>query len=294
MPCSGISRCSRGARSPPWRKSSSAATERRGYSVKPNSLTSRAWPLPRARRRTRRRPPMAKHAMLRNRRGMVRGCRDKLAPTQELQRGLDCALRQPRLIRQRSQARIDRFPSAASRLAVQVKVNQIRRRLPIVPDDVAHEDVDDVIIHGDGFAEPRHGGAGLSAFLRIALFPGLRVAKHQLQRVIHALIRQDKRIGFSRAGLLWATRSGGALSRAFSGRSDFLLRFVQESRRGRVVIEGPRVNGRRRTSRHCKKRRRARKQFTVDPADIARFDNDERGRRNPGTRGRNSQGGASF
>ncbi|MEY2508431.1 MAG: hypothetical protein QOH01_2760 [Verrucomicrobiota bacterium] len=104
---------------------------------------------------------MAKHAMLRNRRGMVRGCRDKLASTQELQRGLDCALRQPRLIRQRAQARIDRFPSAASRRAVEVKVNQIRRRLPIVPDDVAHKDVDYVIIHGDGFAEPRHGGRGI-------------------------------------------------------------------------------------------------------------------------------------
>jgi hypothetical protein len=99
---------------------------------------------------------MAEHAVFRNRRGVVRGCRDKLAATQELQRGLNGALRQTRLIRQRAQARLNRFPSLTSSEAVKIKVNEIRRRLAIVADDVAHEDIKHVIIHWDGSAKSRH------------------------------------------------------------------------------------------------------------------------------------------
>jgi hypothetical protein len=37
-----------------------------------------------------------------------------------------------------------------------MEVDEIRSRLAIVTDDVAHEDIEDVIVDGDGLAEPRH------------------------------------------------------------------------------------------------------------------------------------------
>jgi hypothetical protein len=100
--------------------------------------------------------PMAQHAVLRSRRGMVGGGRDELTATEKLERRLDRALRQAGVIGKRTQAGLDWLPLAARGLAVEKKVNQIRRRLAIVPDDIAQQDIENVIVDRDRFAETRH------------------------------------------------------------------------------------------------------------------------------------------
>jgi hypothetical protein len=90
------------------------------------------------------------------------GCRviafslDQLATAQQLERSLDSALRQAGLFRERTQTGRDGSPSCARGLAVKMEKNEIRGRLAIVPNDVAHQNVEDVIVHEDGFAETRH------------------------------------------------------------------------------------------------------------------------------------------
>ena len=81
---------------------------------------------------------------------------DQLAATQQIEGGLDGALRQARFFRERAEAGFDRFPFRAHGLAEEMEVDEIRSRLAIVSDDVAHEDIEDVVVHGDGFAETRH------------------------------------------------------------------------------------------------------------------------------------------
>ena len=51
-------------------------------------------------------------------------------------------------------------------MAVKIEVNQIRGRLPIVTDDVAHQDIENVVVDGDGFAKSRHG-AGVARRLQL-------------------------------------------------------------------------------------------------------------------------------
>ena len=81
---------------------------------------------------------------------------DQFPAAQQLQCGLDGALGEAGCFREGAQAGGDRFPSRARGQAVEINVNEIRRWFLIVPDDVAHENVEDVIVDGDGFAEPRH------------------------------------------------------------------------------------------------------------------------------------------
>lgn len=81
---------------------------------------------------------------------------DQLASTQKFQRGLDSALRDTGFVCQRAQTGSHRFPLCARSLAVKPQVNKIRGGLAIVTDDIAHENVEDVIVNRDGFAEARH------------------------------------------------------------------------------------------------------------------------------------------
>jgi hypothetical protein len=71
---------------------------------------------------------------------------DQLPAAQEIECGLDGALGEPGFFGQGPQTGGNRSPSRASSLAIEAEINEIRRRLAIVPDDVAHEDVDDVIV----------------------------------------------------------------------------------------------------------------------------------------------------
>jgi hypothetical protein len=94
--------------------------------------------------------------MLRHGGGVVARRPDQLPAPQELERRLHGAFGEACFFGQHAQTGGDRFPSLPRRPAVKVKVNEIRRRLPIVPNDVAHQDVEDVVIDRDRFAKSRH------------------------------------------------------------------------------------------------------------------------------------------
>lgn len=94
--------------------------------------------------------------MRRDGRGVIALALDQLASAQQLERGLDGALRQARFFRERTQAGLDRFPFCPHGPAEEMDVNEIRRRLAIVSDDIAHEDIEDVIVDWNGFTKTRH------------------------------------------------------------------------------------------------------------------------------------------
>jgi hypothetical protein len=81
---------------------------------------------------------------------------DQLAPAQKIESGLDGALGESGLFRKGAQARRDRFPFHPGRLPIEIKVNEIRGRLPIVTDDVAHQDIEDVVVDGNALSETGH------------------------------------------------------------------------------------------------------------------------------------------
>ena len=81
---------------------------------------------------------------------------DQLAPAQVLERGLHGAFRKPGRIRECAQACRDRFPFIPRALTVKIQIDEVRRRLAVVPDDIAHQDVDDVVVDRDGLAEAWH------------------------------------------------------------------------------------------------------------------------------------------
>jgi hypothetical protein len=84
--------------------------------------------------------------------------RNESAPAQELERRLDRALGQTRRLCDRAQAGCDRFPTRPRRHPVEVQINEKCRRLPIVPDQVAHENVEHIIIDRDGLSKTGHAG----------------------------------------------------------------------------------------------------------------------------------------
>ncbi len=81
---------------------------------------------------------------------------DKLATTQELECGLHGAFGKAGGFRKHAQAGRHRFPSRARGLAVKIEVNQIRGRWAIVPQDIAHQDIEHVIVDRNGFAAAGH------------------------------------------------------------------------------------------------------------------------------------------
>ena len=81
---------------------------------------------------------------------------DQLTTTEKFQRGLDGAFRQAGFFRERAQTGRHPFPFCARGLAVKMKINKIRRRLAIVPDDVAHQNVENIVVDWDAFAETMH------------------------------------------------------------------------------------------------------------------------------------------
>jgi hypothetical protein len=71
-------------------------------------------------------------------------------------RTLHCALGKAGFIGQHAQTGFDRLPVLAGGAAGKMKVNEEGRRLLIMPDDIAHEYVENVIIDRDGSVEARH------------------------------------------------------------------------------------------------------------------------------------------
>jgi hypothetical protein len=76
---------------------------------------------------------------------LVRGG-DQLTAAKKLKGRLDGAFRETRPFREEAEAGGHGFPFRAARLAVEVEINEIRGRLPIVADDIAHENVEDVVV----------------------------------------------------------------------------------------------------------------------------------------------------
>lgn len=96
---------------------------------------------------------MTPDAMLRHG-GDVFACgMDQLAPPQGFQGALHRTFGKPGTFCNQAQAGRDRFPSLPLRGAVEMEVNQKGRRLSIMPDQVTHQDIEDVIVDRDALAK---------------------------------------------------------------------------------------------------------------------------------------------
>ena len=100
--------------------------------------------------------PVAENAMTRKGGGMFADGYNQLATAQSLQRSLDSALRETGHFGEGAQTCRNRFPFVSRSLSVKTKINQISGRLSIVTSEVAHKNVDDVIVDGDFFPKARH------------------------------------------------------------------------------------------------------------------------------------------
>jgi len=88
---------------------------------------------------------------------MVAAGDDQLATAQGCEGGLDGAFGKTGRIGKCSYARGNRFPLLPRGLAVKVQINQIGGRLLIVTDQIAHQDVENVVVDGNDFAKSGHG-----------------------------------------------------------------------------------------------------------------------------------------
>jgi hypothetical protein len=84
----------------------------------------------------------------------------QLAMLQLYDRTLYCAFGKAGFIGQHAQTGFDRLPVLAGGAAGKIKVNEEGRRLLIMPDDIAHEYVENVIIDRNGSVEARHARKG--------------------------------------------------------------------------------------------------------------------------------------
>jgi len=84
---------------------------------------------------------------------MRAGRDDQFTATKVFERGLDGALRKPGLVGECSQTRGDKLPFAARSPAVKIQINKISRRLPVVAANIAHENIEDIIVDRDGLFE---------------------------------------------------------------------------------------------------------------------------------------------
>jgi len=82
--------------------------------------------------------------------------RDQFAPAQEIESGLDRAFGKTGFVGERAQTGGNWFPFRARSAAIKMKINEIGRGLTIVPDDVAHQDIENIIVYGNRFAKPGH------------------------------------------------------------------------------------------------------------------------------------------
>jgi len=94
--------------------------------------------------------------MQRHRGGVIAGGLYQFAAAQEFQCGLHGALREAGGFREDAQACRHRFPFSARGLTVKMEVNEIRSWLAIVADDVAHQDIEDVVVDWNCFTETGH------------------------------------------------------------------------------------------------------------------------------------------
>ncbi len=83
---------------------------------------------------------------------------DQFAGAQDLHGGLHGTLGKTGFIGHQPEAGRHRLPARARGPAVEVEINQKRGRSTVMADKVAHQHIQDVIIHRDHFSETRHNG----------------------------------------------------------------------------------------------------------------------------------------
>jgi hypothetical protein len=128
--------------------------------------------------------------MQRNGGGVLARGLDQLAAAQFFQRGLHSAFRKAGRFGEHAQTRGDRFPFLASGLPVEMKKNQIRSGLAIVADDIAHQDIEHVIVDWNGFTKSRHGGK-LESRKRFNCYTDKRTRLFALKRRAALDVRAD-------------------------------------------------------------------------------------------------------
>jgi hypothetical protein len=99
---------------------------------------------------------MAKDTVLRHGGGVIAGADNQFATAQVLERALYGAFGKSGRVREHAQTCRHRSPFGAGRLAEEIQINKIRSRLAIVPDDVAHQDINYVVVDRNNFSKPRH------------------------------------------------------------------------------------------------------------------------------------------
>jgi hypothetical protein len=100
--------------------------------------------------------PVAKNSMTRQRGGIFADGDNQFAPTQSFQRALDGTLRKTCHFDERAQTRRNGFPSVSCSLSIKTKINQIGGWLAVVGNEIAHKNVDDVIVDRNLFPESGH------------------------------------------------------------------------------------------------------------------------------------------
>ena len=101
---------------------------------------------------------MAEDTVPRHGGGVIHCGDNQFAATQVLERALHGAFRKTGRFREHAQTRRHSFPFVARRLSVEMQINKIRGRLAIVPDEVAHQDINYVVIDWNCLAKSWHGG----------------------------------------------------------------------------------------------------------------------------------------
>lgn len=84
---------------------------------------------------------------------------DQLTSAQCFQSHLHSALRQAGTVGDRAHTARDRLPVTLFRRAIKMKINKKSSRLLIMPHEIAHQNIEDVIIHWNSSAEASHGSA---------------------------------------------------------------------------------------------------------------------------------------
>jgi hypothetical protein len=88
--------------------------------------------------------------------GVVANGYNQLAAAQILERSLHGALGKAGRFCEHAQTCGHRFPFRARGLTIEMQINEISGRLSIMPDNVAHQDVEHVIVDRNGLAKTRH------------------------------------------------------------------------------------------------------------------------------------------
>ena len=101
--------------------------------------------------------PVAQDTMARSGGGVIAGRVDKFATTQILERSLNGAFGKAGRVGEGTQACGDWFPFVPCGLTVEIQINKVSRRPLVVPDKIAHQDIEQVIIDWNNFSKSRHG-----------------------------------------------------------------------------------------------------------------------------------------